>query len=391
MTNEMSAQSFLILKPRAEKWIRLCASNNAHIPGRFGSTLGSKSDLWSVDLEHLTKPLALGEADARASECGEGQMDVLTSFLAGGETAEAVKPSQGTLHQPAISSQALADVHAAADNPGQYGAPPAFRAAALMVVSFVGVQLVGPAPRAIRPMPHRWHGIERECEHQAAVPVSATHADPERRRGRLVDHIMALRARFPAIDRGRAGGSAPLLAAMGEVSSTALLQSSFSASARRSRRMQCRRTRAPAMCRSHNRRQHVIPELSISKGSVSQEMPEPRAKIIPAGADRSSIHGRPTFGFAGSGGRNGSIAAHRASETRGLAVPSQCAHPKFCYPLFMDSLIAHHCAPSQNRGSAAYWYYSKLYLGGRFDRRSQESNHTFLQRYQQIWFVGPRV
>jgi hypothetical protein len=252
-------------------------------------------------------------------------MDVLASFIANGETAEAVEPRQGALHHPAISSQALADVHAAAGNPGHDGAPPAFRAAATMVISLVGVQFGRAASRATGSMPHRRHGIERGCEHQAVVPVSPTQADPERC-ACPVDHNMALRARFAAIRRVRAGGCAPFLAAMDEESSAARLQSSLLASARRSSRMRCRRVHTPATCQSRSRRQHVMPEQPISAGSISQGMPERRTKMMPAKAARSSTRGRPPLGLAGSGGRSGSIAAHRAWGTRGLAMPNQRVH-----------------------------------------------------------------
>ncbi len=88
-------------------------------------------------------------------------MDVLTSFIPDGETAKAVEPSQCALHDPAISSQALADVHAAAGDPGHDGALPTFRAAALMVISLVGVQFGRAASRATATMTHRRHRIER--------------------------------------------------------------------------------------------------------------------------------------------------------------------------------------------------------------------------------------
>jgi hypothetical protein len=66
-------------------------------------------------------------------------MDVLASFIADGETAEAVEPRQCALNHPPVVSQSLADVHTAAGNPGHNGAPPAFGPAATMVISLVSV------------------------------------------------------------------------------------------------------------------------------------------------------------------------------------------------------------------------------------------------------------
>jgi len=255
-------------------------------------------------------------------------MDVLASFIADGETAEAVKPCQCALHHPAMPSQALTVVHTAAGNPGHNGAPPAFRTAAPMIIGFVGVQLMRPAPGTSPPMAHRRHRIEGGCKHQAVVPVSPTQAQAEWR-ARPVDHNMALRARFAAIRRVRAGGSAPFLAAMDEESSAARLQSSWSASARRSSKVRCRRIHTPAACQSRSRRQHVMPEQPISEGSISHGIPERRTKRMPARAARSSTRGRPPLGLAGSGGRSGSMAAHRALETRGLTMPGQRTHAGF--------------------------------------------------------------
>ena len=265
-------------------------------------------------LERLTKPSALVEADERASECGEGQMDVLATLIANGETAEAVEPCQCTLDYPAIPSQALTDVHTAAGNPGHNGALAAFRAAATMIIGFVGVQLVRSAPGTSTPMADRRHGIEGGGEHEAVMPIGSAQADPERC-ACPVDHNMALRARFAAIRRVRAGGSAPFLAAMDEESRLARLQSSMSASARRSSKVRCRRAHTPAACQSRSRRQHVMPEQPISDGSISHGMPERRTKRMPARAARSSTRGRPPLGLEGSGGRSGSTAAQRALET----------------------------------------------------------------------------
>lgn len=255
-------------------------------------------------------------------------MDVLTSLIANGEAAEAVEPGQCALHYPPIAAQSLTDVHTAAGNPRRDGPSAALSAAPSMIVGFIGVQLVRSALGTSTPMADRRHRIESGREHEAIVPVSSAQAQAERC-ARPVDHNVALRARFAAIRRVRAGCSAPFLAAMAEESSEARLQSSFSASARRSSRMRCRRAQTPAACQARSRRQHVMPEQPISPGSISQGIPERRTKMIPASAARSSTRGRPPLGLAGSGGRSGSITAQRALGTRGLAMPSQRARLSF--------------------------------------------------------------
>ncbi len=144
-----------------------------------------------------------------------------------------------------------------------------------------------------------------------------------------VDHNMALRARFAAIRRVRASGSAPFLAATVQDLSEARLQSGLPASAKRSSRVRCERAHTPTVCQSRSRRQHVMPEQPISAGSISQGMPLRRTKMMPASAARSSTIGRPPLGLASSGGRSGSI-AQRALAIRGLARPNERTHPGFC-------------------------------------------------------------
>ncbi|GEO18089.1 hypothetical protein MAE02_57850 [Microvirga aerophila] len=92
-------------------------------------------------------------------------MDVLASFVANGETAEAVEPCQCALHHPTISPEPLAAINAAAGDPGRDGVLAAFALAAAMVVSLVGVQFVRPAPRATAAMTHWRNRIKGGRQH----------------------------------------------------------------------------------------------------------------------------------------------------------------------------------------------------------------------------------
>jgi hypothetical protein len=74
-----------------------------------------------------------------------------------------------------------------------------------------------------------------------------------------VDEEMALRARFAAIRRIRAGLLAPLLAGTLAESREARDQSSFSASVKRWSSARCSRSQTPARLQSRSRRQHVMP------------------------------------------------------------------------------------------------------------------------------------
>jgi hypothetical protein len=68
----------------------------------------------------------------------------------------------------------------------------------------------------------------------------------------------------------------------------------------------------PASCQSLARRQQVIPEQPMSRGNLSQGVPERRTKMIPANATRLPHRGRPPSGLGGSGGRSGANAARRS-------------------------------------------------------------------------------
>lgn len=109
-----------------------------------------------------------------------------------------------------MPAEPFAAVEAAPGNAGRDPALPAFAPAAVMVIGLVGVELVGTLARAATAVAHAWHGVEGGRQHQAVVPVGRAQAHPGRG-APLVDHKMALRARFAAIRRVRAGLGAPLM------------------------------------------------------------------------------------------------------------------------------------------------------------------------------------
>ncbi len=159
------------------------------------------------NLEHLTKPPDLIEADERASEDHEGFVDVGAPLLADGGTAEAAEPGQGSLDDPSASAQTLASVHPTSDA-GRDGAGAAFGPAAPVIRGLVRVQLPGPPARPTSAAPHVRHGVQGGRRHEAVVAVGWAQARSERR-APAVDPKMAFRARFAAIRRVRSGFGAP--------------------------------------------------------------------------------------------------------------------------------------------------------------------------------------
>lgn len=70
-------------------------------------------------------------------------MEVGAPFVADGQPAEAVEPSECTLHHPAMTAELVAGVDAAPGDARLYAARPAGLSAAPVIIGFVGMQLVG--------------------------------------------------------------------------------------------------------------------------------------------------------------------------------------------------------------------------------------------------------
>jgi hypothetical protein len=252
-------------------------------------------------------------------------VDVGAAFIAHGETTKAVEPGERAFHDPAMPSQALARLDAASGNSRDNATVAASDATARVVVALVRMQLEGTATRPPTPVVRLAQGrdrIERGLQEERVMDISRREHYGEWDAA-PVDDKMALRARFAAIRRIRAGLRAPLLAGTLAESSDARDQSIFSASARRWSSSQCKRSQTPIRFQSRRRRQHVIPlPQPNSLGSRSQPMPLLRTKIIPVKTLRSSRRGRPPLGLGGSGGSSGAMIAHSSSLTRSLLMPS---------------------------------------------------------------------
>ena len=192
-----------------------------------------------------------------------------------------------------------------------------------MVVGLVGVQLGGPPTRPPGALPDRRHGVDQGLEEPAVVGVGRAEASRERDAARVHDKV-ALGPRLAAIGRVRASAFAPLLAGTEALSRLARPQSIAFARPKRSSRTWCSRAQMPAPCQSRSRRQQLMPHPQpISCGNISQGIPDFRTKRMPVSAARSGTGGRPPFGRGPGGGSRGSISAHSASLTSGLAMPRQ--------------------------------------------------------------------
>ena len=152
-------------------------------------------------------------------------MDVGPSLVADGQPAEPIEPSQRALDHPAVAAQPLAGIKHPPRDARLDAAPAQVSTAGAVVITFVGVELFGSAPRpAQRPMDGR-DRFEHLGEKEAVVAVGRRELHGERD-ALGFDHKMALRARTAAIRRIRPGELAPLFAGVLALSTAARLQSS---------------------------------------------------------------------------------------------------------------------------------------------------------------------
>ena len=259
-------------------------------------------------------------------------VDVLAPLIADREPAVLRKPGKCALHNPPVSSQLLAALYALSCYTALYPTFPQSPFALLVIVSFVGMQLLGTLPR---PSPTRTldglYGVDELLKDHRVVGIGGGE-DRGERDPFSVRNKVALRALLSLIRRIRSGFCAPLLAGMLAESTEARSQSMRSASPRRSRRVRCSLSHTPASCHSRKRRQQVMPDPQpISWGSISQGMLLFSTKTMPVRAAQSSMRGLPPRGFGASGGRSGSMVSHSSSVTSSLAIFS-------CYPLTLVRL-----------------------------------------------------
>ena len=247
-------------------------------------------------------------------------MDVIASLVANPESSEAAEPGQRALGNPTLAPKSLLRLDAPSRD-APLDAPSSQRLATLgEVVSLVRVQLLGTLSRTTSGTLDRLDAIDQLLEQHRVVDVGRR--EPRRERDALaLDHNMALRARFAAIRRIRAGFGAPPGAATLAESREARDQSILSAAPRRSKSARCRLCQTPAFCQSRRRRQQVIPlPQPISWGSISQGIPLRKTNRMPVRAARSGTGGRPPFGLGFRSGSNGLISSHSLSGSNTLLI-----------------------------------------------------------------------
>jgi hypothetical protein len=249
-------------------------------------------------------------------------MNVVESFIPDPQPSELVQPSSRALYYPAEPAQPLTAVCQAASYARLYASAAQLLTQGLRVIGFVGVQFVRSLPWPASHLFYRFNRIYAAKHHSRVVNVSPT-CDHRQWDAFGFDHKMALRARFAAIRRIRPGILPPFGAGTLNESTDARLQSSLSASERRSSRAWCNLCQTPVCCHSRSLRQQVEPDPQpISLGSQDQGSPVRKTNMMPRSASRFETRGRPPLGLSASGGSSGSTIAQSSSLTMGLAIMS---------------------------------------------------------------------
>ena len=151
-------------------------------------------------------------------------MEVGTSLVADCQATETGDPRQGTLDDPAMSSEVAAALDAAAGDARHDAPRPAFLPAAAMIVGLVGVQFVRPPARATAAAcPEARYRVEGCSQHAAIVAVGPRPRQAEWCPMRVNDEV-TLGAGLAAVGWVRAGRCAPFLAGTLALSRAALDQ-----------------------------------------------------------------------------------------------------------------------------------------------------------------------
>src|SRR5215204_1893407 len=134
----------------------------------------------------------------------ESLMDVVASLIADGEPAVLRKPGQCALYDPPVPPQLLAALHSLSRYPAPDGTLPEGFFALFVIVSFVGVKLVGTLSRSATGTLGGLYSVDELFENHRVVDVCGAEHDTGRDAS-SVRNNMALGARFFFICRIRSG------------------------------------------------------------------------------------------------------------------------------------------------------------------------------------------
>lgn len=266
-------------------------------------------------LEVLTKALDVAVGDQTGGEAEEGFVDVVASFPADAQSAEAVQPGDRPLDHVTEDAQAGAVWLASFGDDGADAALPQQAPVLVVVVAAVCEERVGSASGPADDAGHGRNLVQQgqQLRDVVAVPAGQRHCE---RDALCVGEDVVLAARTCAVDRAGPAFGPRRAARTWEESITARDQSSFFAARNLLSSTTCSFSQTPASFHAARRRQHVMPEPKPSSwGRYSHWMPVCSTNRIPHNACRSGTRGRPSTSFGPGSGSNGSMSDHSSSDT----------------------------------------------------------------------------
>ena len=247
-------------------------------------------------------------------------MNILATLITNSQASKLMQPGQRPFDHPAIEPQAAA---VSGSPPGQHRFDPHLAqgpAMRLGIIPTVAVQRVKTKTGTAGPSRHGGNGVDQWQQSGYIVPVGTGQLDDEGKPVAVGEHVM-FRPQFPSIRRIRAGFRPPKTARTDAESTTAREKSIWPAPRSLFNSTWWIFSQVPCCFQACSRRQQLIPEPQpISWGRYSHGIPVRRTNKIPVRACRFGIAGRPPLGLGLSGGNNGSMNSHNASETSGLAM-----------------------------------------------------------------------
>ena len=138
-------------------------------------------------------------------------MHLVAAVVADEQSLEVVQPGEGTLDDPADTSEARAVFGLAASDLRGDPTPAQLAPVLVVVVAAVGGDPLGPAARPADLAAYWWHPLDQWDELGDVVAVAAGHRPGERDPGRVYEKVM-LGAVSGSINRARARRGAPFFA-----------------------------------------------------------------------------------------------------------------------------------------------------------------------------------
>lgn len=240
-------------------------------------------------------------------------MNVDAALEAGAQLAKGSEPGMGALDNPPMAPEPVIALDAFAGDAILDASALEVGTAPRVVITFVRMQLLGPAAAPAALAAHRWQCVNQLIEHHRVMAVGSGDAKDQRDALAVRDDV-ALAAEFAPVRGVGARIRAPRGLGTLAPSTLARLKSSLSALRSSSSNARCRRCHTPAACQSRSRLQQVMPLPKPSSwGRCSQGVPVRSTNRRPFKASSSLSRGLPPLGEGFAAGSNGSSLLYSAA------------------------------------------------------------------------------